>query len=324
MDSLSQLLRLLSPSGSVDLRCRYAGDWLLDHEPAPPGYIPYHLILAGHAWLHQGAEKAELRAGDVILFPHGAAHRIRSIGGGDSPPSIALPPTTRRFNGLLTEITRPGPGEPLEMLCGTFALGNSGSLLLRTLPESLCIRTADRTDCAWLRELIEMMRQESDAPAPGSSAIVGELSSVLFTVLLRTLIADGSLSQGVLTLMSDVRLARAVDAVLRQPEQDWTIASLAERCNLSRAAFARQFTDLSGLTPMELVTALRMERAGQLLSQENLAGGIVAERCGYASQAAFTRVFKANFGESPGAYRKRIQETRLQPRYRSAAALPEK
>jgi AraC family transcriptional activator of mtrCDE len=209
------------------------------------------------------------------------------------------------------------------MLCGTFALGNSGSLLLRTLPESLCIRTADRAECAWLRELIGMMRQECDAPGPGGTAIVGELSSVLFTVLLRTLIADGSLSQGILALMSDTRLARAVDAVLRQPEQDWTIASLAERCNLSRAAFARQFSDLSGLTPMELVTALRMERAGQLLAQENMAGGIVAERCGYASQAAFTRVFKTHFGMNPGAYRKRTQEARLQPRYRSSAALSE-
>ena len=321
MDSLSQLVRLLSPSGSVDLRCRYAGEWQLDHEPAPPGYLPYHLILDGQALLHQGPERHALQPGDVILFPHGAAHRIRSVAGGDDPPSIIAPPTSRRFNGVLTEITRPGAGTALQMLCGTIALGNPGSRLLHTLPDTLCIRTADRADYASLRAVIDMMRLESDTLSPGAGAIVSELSTVLFTVLLRALIADGHISQGVLTLMSDARLARAVNAVLQDPGRDWTIATLAEQSNLSRAAFARQFAELGGLTPMELVTSLRMELAARLLARDNLPGGIAGERCGYASQAAFTRVFKSHFGIAPAAYRRQMQERRLQPRYRSTAAL---
>jgi len=40
MDSLSHLVRMLAPSGSVDLRCQFAGSWFVTHEPAPPGRCP--------------------------------------------------------------------------------------------------------------------------------------------------------------------------------------------------------------------------------------------------------------------------------------------
>ena len=310
MDSLSHLVRMLAPSGSVDLRCRFAGDWFVAHDPAPPGQVPYHLILEGRGRARIGRDSLELEAGDVLLFPRGAAHVLRSVGGGDSedPAYNSLP--AQHFNGVLTEVTLHGEGQPLDMLCGNFAVGGSGGALLRTLPEVVCVRTAQRADCAWLAALIGMMRHESEASHPGGAAIIGELSTALFTVLLRALMAERGSSQGLLALMGDARLSRAVDAVLRQPAQPWTIASLAAQCNLSRATFARQFTRLSGLTPLELVTSLRMELAARLLSRENLSAERVSEQCGYASQAAFGRVFKQHYGTGPGAYRRHAREQR--------------
>ena len=308
MDSLSHLVRMLAPSGSVDLRCRFAGDWFVAHDPAPPGQVPYHLILEGRGRARIGRDSLELEAGDVLLFPRGAAHLLRSVGDSEDPAFNNLP--LRHFNGVLTEVTLRGEGQPLDMLSGTFAVGGSGGALLRTLPEVVCVRTAQRADCAWLAALIGMMRHESEALHPGGAAIIGELSTALFTVLLRALMAERGTSQGLLALMGDARLSRAVDAVLRQPAQPWTIASLAAQCNLSRATFARQFTRLSGLTPLELVTSLRMELAARLLSRENLSAERVSEQCGYASQAAFGRVFKQHYGTGPGAYRRHAREQR--------------
>jgi glycosyltransferase involved in cell wall biosynthesis len=60
----------------------------------------------------------------------------------------------------------------------------------------------------------------------------------------------------------------------------------------------------------ELVTTLRMERAARLLRQDELSAGTVGERCGYASQAAFGRVFTQYFGVGPGAYRRQHRERR--------------
>lgn len=63
----------------------------------------------------------------------------------------------------------PGAAAPLDILCGTFVLGSSSDVLLRTLPEVLCIATTGPAegDLAWLRGLIGMMHAEADQPRPG-------------------------------------------------------------------------------------------------------------------------------------------------------------
>nr|WP_315593912.1 AraC family transcriptional regulator [uncultured Cupriavidus sp.] len=307
MDSLSELVRLLAPTGTVDLHCRVAGAWSAHNAQAAPGHIPYHAILDGHADVSAGADALRVGAGDVLLFPHGAAHTLSGVQRGRTRTA-----ESRHFNGVVTEVSVPGAAAPLDILCGTFVLGSSAAVLLRGLPEILCVKTArdsSNVGIDWLRGLIGMMHVEADSPGPGSVAIIADLSTALFTVLLRTLLAQGAVSHGVMALMADTRMARAVDAVIRNPEQPWTIDGLATVCNVSRATLARRFAQL-GITPLELVTVLRMERAARLLRRGEMSAAAVAEQCGYASQAAFGRVFTQHFGMGPGAYRRRHRELR--------------
>ena len=242
MDSLSNLVRVLAPQGSLELHCRFAGGWLVDHGPALPGHLPYHVVLAGCGRVGIGARELDLLPGDIVLFPHGAAHSVRSLGLGNcEPPALSTPPE-RHFNGAVTEVFHPDAGKPLEtldLLCGNFVLGTPGGLLLRTLPEVVCIHTAGRADCAWLHSLTAMMRTEASAALPGTAAVIGQLSTALFTVLLRALMVDGGVTQGLLALLADARLCKAVDAVLAAPADTWTVATLAERCHMARATFAK-------------------------------------------------------------------------------------
>ncbi|QYY34081.1 MULTISPECIES: AraC family transcriptional regulator [Cupriavidus] len=319
MDSLSELVRLLSPSGTVDLHCRVAGAWSAHNAQAPAGHMPYHVILDGRADVTIGKDVLPVSAGDVLLFPRGAAHTLASA----QRTRRSGPPrgtASQRFNGVVTEITVPGADAPLDILCGTFALGGGAGILLRALPEMLCVPTAGPSpgegghDAGWLRGLIGMMHAEAETPRPGGAAIIADLSTALFTVLLRTLISRGTVTRGVLALLADTRMAKAVDAVVGSPERPWTIESLAQSANVSRATLARRFTQLGGITPLELVTTLRMERAARLLQQDNLSAAAVAERCGYASQAAFGRAFSGQFGVGPGAYRRQQRALRTKMR----------
>ena len=307
MDTLSEFVRLLEPAGTVDLHCRVAGAWSAHHEQAAPGHVPYHVILDGDAQLSVGGEQLQLRAGDVLLFPHGAAHTMRAMQTGTRRAP------TRQFNGVVTEIVVPGAAAPLNILCGTFVLNPSAMLLLRTLPEVVRVPTVnvgDESDVGWLRGLIGMMHAEAEAPRGGSTAIISGLSTTLFTVLLRTLIARGGVAHSLIALMADARMTRAVEAIVRAPEHPWTLDELAERCNVSRATLARRFAQLGGITPLELVTALRLERAARLLRDGGLSAAAVGEQCGYASQAAFGRVFAQHFGMAPGAFRRAERERR--------------
>ena len=88
MDTLSRLLSLCTLRTTLDIRCSLAAPWVLDDPPAAPGVAPYHLIVDGHATVDvPGGERHELGAGDIVVFPHGGAHRLRR-------PSMRFPAPT--------------------------------------------------------------------------------------------------------------------------------------------------------------------------------------------------------------------------------------
>jgi len=100
------------------------------------------------------------------------------------------------------------------------------------------------------------------------------------------------------------RLAGALKAMLDAPQHDWTVASLAERCHLSRATFAREFARRTGTGPLELLTSLRMELASRLLAHGGQDTASVGEAVGYRSEAAFNRAFARHAGLTPGRFRR--------------------
>ena len=107
-----------------------------------------------------------------------------------------------------------------------------------------------------------------------------------------------------LSALSDPRLARALDRILDDPAADHTVESLAETASMSRSAFAEHFQAVFDRTPMNLVTNVRMQRAAQVLQQnQSLSIDEVAARVGYSSRSHFSRAFKQHYGVAPADFR---------------------
>jgi len=104
--------------------------------------------------------------------------------------------------------------------------------------------------------------------------------------------------------MRDPRLSPSLLALHRDPGRDWTVDALAAESNISRSVFADRFQAVVGTAPLRYVTELRMQLASQWLTHQSLSIEVVAERLGYASQAAFSRAYKRVIGHSPGATRR--------------------
>jgi AraC-like DNA-binding protein len=83
------------------------------------------------------------------------------------------------------------------------------------------------------------------------------------------------------------------------------VAGLGAAGGLSRAAFARRFAALVGEPPLTYLTWWRMTTAGRLLRDDDLSLRQVAQRTGYASEFAFAKAFKREYGVAPGRYRRR-------------------
>jgi AraC-like DNA-binding protein len=87
-----------------------------------------------------------------------------------------------------------------------------------------------------------------------------------------------------------------LDAPLRLPD-------LAARARLSVFQFDQRIRALFGLSAGQYLTRARIELACNRLRQTDAPISIVAQECGYADQAAFTRQFHKSAGLTPKAYR---------------------
>ena len=80
---------------------------------------------------------------------------------------------------------------------------------------------------------------------------------------------------------------------------------LAAEVGMSRSGFAERFASLVGQPPMQYLTYWRMQLAAQRLRESREAIAQIGYAVGYESEAAFSRAFKREFGDSPAAWRRR-------------------
>ncbi len=73
---------------------------------------------------------------------------------------------------------------------------------------------------------------------------------------------------------------------------------------MSLRSFTRRFRDEVGMTPVQWLTAQRLELAKQLLETTDLSIDLVAHRSGFGSANSLRAHMRAAFGVSPAAYRR--------------------
>ncbi len=317
MDTLSRLIDLARPQASLDLRCLLTGGFEIDHAPMKAGIAPFHLVLGGACVVETvGGAQIALHAGDFVLFPRGAAHRVRDTG-----RAAVTAPLTLGHDGMLplrrndggADTHRPNGerdgGADLDLLCGRFVYApGSSALLLNALPDPFHVSLGGKQSLGALQTLIALMRAEAGHRQPGALTIVTALSHALFAMALRRHGEQHASSSGVLALLADARLGASVQRMLSAPERAWTIAELGELAAMSRATYARHFNARARMTVMDFLTQIRMTIACDLLLRTQRSAAEIGEAVGYQSEAAFGKAFQQSVGVTPGRYRRQRQE----------------
>ncbi|MGI9307996.1 MAG: cupin domain-containing protein, partial [Gammaproteobacteria bacterium] len=250
-DPLTPLLAELSFSAEVYLHSRFCGIWGVDTSGS--GRLPFHLISSGRGWLHgPDGECIALTPGDLVLFPHDSPHVVS-----DSPTTCDA---TDMVAGDIDPTTREEP--VTSMICGFFKL-DGGAALLDNLPESIVMELSDTSRYPDARLLMQMMIGELENPKPGNQVVVDQLAKALFVHILR-LQMDKGLCSGLLAALFDARVGKALSLIHSEPEQHWSLDSLARASHQSRTMLAKRFKELVGVTPMRYLTGWRMRRATRL------------------------------------------------------------
>ncbi|GLW11244.1 hypothetical protein Misp01_63720 [Microtetraspora sp. NBRC 13810] len=198
-------------------------------------------------------------------------------------------------------------GQVTVMLCGAYLLDRSRAHpLMAELPAvvHLPARIGLRPE---LRAALDLLGGELERSRPGTDAMVPALLDVLLLHILRAWFGERSredAATGWAAALHDPAVAAALRAIHGEPERQWSVEELGRRAGLSRAAFAKRFTALTGRPPMAYLTWWRMTLAARLLRDSDAPSSAVAGRVGYTSEFAFAHAFKRAYGRPPGAYRR--------------------
>jgi AraC-like DNA-binding protein len=258
----------------------------------------FHVVLQGSCWLlvPQGPPVA-LAPGDVVFLRTGRRHGLAD----DPATPLAAYPSTPP-----DELEQGGPGARTVLLCGAYQLDLARPHpFLRDLPDVIHL-PARLGRHASLRAAVDLLSEELDSAKAGAGAGVPALVDLLLLYILRAWFADRASdghATGWAAVLRDPSIRTALQAIHSDPHRPWTVAELGQHTGLSRAAFARRFTDAVGRPPLAYLTWWRMTLAARQLLETDDRLGTVAARAGYTSEFAFARAFKRAFGTAPGRYR---------------------
>jgi AraC family transcriptional regulator len=113
---------------------------------------------------------------------------------------------------------------------------------------------------------------------------------------------------------SDLDLGRVVDRALAYIQEQWaagdlqpvTLGDLARGAAVSKVHLTRAFQDGLGVSPIEALRQLRLDRAASLLARTNLEIQAVAQAVGFADAFHFSRAFRHLHGVPPRVFRQRV------------------
>jgi AraC family transcriptional regulator, regulatory protein of adaptative response / methylphosphotriester-DNA alkyltransferase methyltransferase len=95
----------------------------------------------------------------------------------------------------------------------------------------------------------------------------------------------------------------ATEIVEREYGADLSLDDIARRVSSSRRQLQRAYAEIGGTTFREHLTRVRMQRAAQMLADQNLTVREVAQRVGYRQPAQFAKAFRRHIGTVPSDYR---------------------
>lgn len=144
-------------------------------------------------------------------------------------------------------------------------------------------------------------------------ALMRDLSGAALTdELANRLVADQRTSQASFLIPShlaahDETVATLERFVRSRLDESHTLDSLARSCGLSTRTLARRTRNAVGLSPLQLVQRVRLERSLHLLRTTRMQLEEVSAAVGLADPATLHRLVKRHTGQSPGALRPSAQ-----------------
>ncbi|MEO6955642.1 MAG: AraC family transcriptional regulator [Antricoccus sp.] len=305
MDALAGLLDGPRARDAFVLKAVFTPPWSIRIEDEAP--LSVVVVLRGTAIFSRSTEQVALAVGDIVLVRGPDPYILSDCI--DTPSDIRILPGQVCIDPrghLLDQSMSLGVrtwgnsicGET-TMLIGTYQQATEvGARVLSQLPADVVLRGLDSP-------LIALLASEISHDSPGQAAVLDRLLDLVLVTGLREVFCSTTAdAPNWYRAQQDPVVGRAIGLMHQHPAQPWSVGILAEACGVSRATFARRFTELVGEPPLTFLTGWRLAVAADLLADSDSTIGSVATRVGYNDAFALSTAFKRIYGIAPSQYRR--------------------
>nr|WP_246107787.1 AraC family transcriptional regulator [Saccharothrix saharensis] len=296
-EALTDLLRGVRAQRADICRSFASPPWSLAYTMT----TPFTLVMAvrGETWLlAEDGSRVLLRPGSVGLI-RGSLRFVLADDPATQPQVEVGAPDCERWRVGTRTYGLDAEGETLVVTAGYSVDGGAATRLLNSLPAAVVV-PCDDEHCPTL----DVLAAEVAKDQAGQDIVLERLLELLLVYALREWFdrPEANTPAWYRALGDDV-VGPALRAIHDEPERAWTVADLAARAGVSRAAMARRFTALVGVPPLTYLTQWRMDVAADMLRQPDATVGSVARAVGYADGFTFSTAFKRVRGVRPSDHR---------------------
>ena len=261
------------------------------------GWVTIHFVLAGSGRITMGRSPGpEISTCSLALVKQ--PHFLEGSRGDDARVEGLRIPDGEILVGT------PAGNADFVVACGRIQADYGEALNLFDLIDDPII--VDFADSPAMRQLFEMILDESRDHSEGSLGMIEALMRQCLVLLLRRLM-DRSDRSGLAFLdgLEDARMSAAVSEVLDDPAGSHSVQSMASTAMMSRSAFSERFKECFNDTPMAFVRHIRLQHSAEMLRTTQRSIGSIAAESGFSSRSHFSQSFTQEYGTTPGQFRRR-------------------
>jgi AraC-like DNA-binding protein len=169
-------------------------------------------------------------------------------------------------------------------------IGNNGE---KGLPRGIGPAVLDEDMADAINRLLKSLQSETESQILGPGlvreilyrALCGTQAPILYSLAMHS----GTFSQ----------VAHALKVMQSDYAAKLDVEQLASTARMSTSAFHRAFKEITSDSPMQDLKKVRLNKAKNLMVQENMKAYSAADKVGYESSSQFSREFKRYFGQTP-------------------------
>lgn len=285
---LSEIIQSSGLKGSLLTRHKFYDNWGFEF-PCSKSF-GFHIITQGSCYLRYKGKNQKLEKGDIAFISRGFNHDLVSN----------LKQKVQPIDSLIkseTQVSQSIPG--CTIISVRYEPSGTVHPFFRELPEFIHIDSRDIPSYHPIHSALVLISSEIDTGG-NSEIIISRLSDVLLYYVLKYWVAlHASSSPGWIKTFKDEKILYVLDLLHKDVSKNWTLDSISDTLGISRASLANKFRDSLGITPLDYLSRIRIEKGKKLLEESNYTLEEVARNVGYSNAFSFSKAYKRIRGVSP-------------------------